>query len=203
MPPVFQRSARSSPCSNLNSPRCVLQPRPPHKPQEEHLNPHPWSLQLHEDAQVMVPGSAGLRGPGISSCDGNDGDDSLSWMPPKCPFPNPVPEGSCLKPVPNHPGLKGFCFGSGKGITSLFQGGIIPLQHLWSGPCPAGCAHLSPSLEFGDFFTVTSHIIPGMLSRSFPRPFSPWNWGNWAIWGGASTPFLVVPVTRDHKGCKK
>lgn len=183
MPPIFQGSARSPPCSNLNSPKGVLQTRPPQKPREEHLNPHPWSLQLHEDARTMVPGSAGLRGPGVPSCDGNDGGDSFLWMPPKCPFPNPLPEGSCLKPAPNHPGLTGF---SGKGVTSLFQGGIVspaaPQECPVSWLCPP-----QPCSGIWGFFPCN---IPMDAEQVLPSPLLPMELGELGNlgWGGRHPP---------------
>lgn len=81
MPLVFQGSAGSSPRSHLNS-RCTShrQPSPLHREMRPpapaapqtlaggHLNPHPWSLQLREDARMMIPVSAGLRGPDVHRC---------------------------------------------------------------------------------------------------------------------------------------
>lgn len=128
--------------------KCVLHSQLPGKPRRGKPQPpfpETWASQGCEDdgtcfSRSLWSGCSQARG-----CHWNDGVDPLwgataSWMPPKCPCPNPVHEEGCLKPAPNLPSLTGLHFGSGKGISSLLQGRTFDPK---SGPHPAGCADLS------------------------------------------------------------
>lgn len=126
--------------------RCIFHPQLPRRPWEWHLNPHPWSLWVHEDSQVMVPVSAGLCGLGVPRHGAVmgmmkatlSGELQLHGCHPRCPCPNPVHEESCLKPASSLPGLTGLCFGSRKSITSLLHGRMLSTQEwsLSSRQCP-------------------------------------------------------------------